>query len=51
MSTRHTVSITSNVYTRLRNHGRFGESFNDLVNRLVDEIEEKDAAQRGDRSK
>ena len=34
MSKRHTVSITSSVYTRLRNHGRFGESFNDLVNRL-----------------
>ncbi|HEY7111098.1 MAG TPA: hypothetical protein VH415_16850 [Nitrososphaeraceae archaeon] len=40
MSKRHTVSITSNVYTRLRNHGHFGESFNDLVSRLVDEIEE-----------
>jgi hypothetical protein len=38
---RHNVSITGKVYTRLKSHGIFGESFNDLLNRLVDEIEEK----------
>ena len=40
MFKRHTVSLTSNVYTRLKNHGQFGESFNDLINRLVSEIEQ-----------
>ena len=40
MFKRHTVSLTSNVYARLKNHGQFGESFNDLINRLVSEIEQ-----------
>jgi predicted CopG family antitoxin len=33
---RYTISLSGKVYTRLRNCGKFGESFNDLISRLLD---------------
>ena len=35
MSKRHTVSIRDNVYTELLGCGKFGESFSDVINRLL----------------
>jgi len=35
MSRRHTVSIRDNVYTELLEYGKFGESFSDVINRLM----------------
>jgi predicted CopG family antitoxin len=35
MSKRHTVSIRDNVYTELLEYGKFGESFSDVINRLL----------------
>ena len=35
MSRRHTVSIRDNVYTELLRYGKFGESFSDVINRLL----------------
>lgn len=35
MTTRHTISINCNAYTRLKNLGKFGESFTDVVERLL----------------
>jgi predicted CopG family antitoxin len=39
MHKRISVGLRQDVYTRLRNKGRFGETFSDLVSRLIDEIE------------
>ena len=39
MYKRVTVGLRQDVYTRLRSKGRFGETFSDLVSRLIDEIE------------
>jgi predicted CopG family antitoxin len=41
MSKRHSISIQSNIYTRLIQHGQFGESFSDLLNRLLNDVEGK----------
>lgn len=35
MHKRITVGLREDVYTRLKEEGRFGESFSDLVNRLL----------------
>ncbi|MGH9924996.1 MAG: antitoxin VapB family protein [Nitrososphaeraceae archaeon] len=35
MSKRHTVSIRDKVYVELLEHGKFGESFSDVINRLL----------------
>jgi predicted CopG family antitoxin len=39
MYKRVTVGLRQDVYTRLRNKGKFGETFSDLVSRLIDEID------------
>lgn len=36
MQKRHTVSIKHDLYTDLHTYGRFGESFNDLLARILD---------------
>ena len=36
MHKRHTVSIRHDLYTQLQNHGKFGESFSDLLSRILD---------------
>jgi predicted CopG family antitoxin len=36
MFKRHTVSIRHEVYAQLQNHGKFGESFSDLLSRILD---------------
>ena len=41
---RTTVSLDTHVYKRLRVRGHFGESFSELVTRLLDEL---DNANRG----
>ena len=37
---RCTILLEQSVYNRLRQMGRFGESFSDVVSRLMDESEE-----------
>jgi predicted CopG family antitoxin len=37
---RCTVLLREGVYRRLRTKGQFGESFSDLVARLLDELEQ-----------
>jgi hypothetical protein len=39
MSKRHSISIDINVYDRLRNIGRFGETHTDVISRLLDHLE------------
>lgn len=39
MSSRHTISLDEGVYTYLKSKGKFGESFNSLVNRLIQTAE------------
>lgn len=38
---RCTVLLREDVYQRLRNKGLFGESFSDLINRLLTETDKK----------
>jgi predicted CopG family antitoxin len=40
MSKRNTVGLRQEVYSRLKNKGKFGESFSELISRLLDESEE-----------
>jgi predicted CopG family antitoxin len=42
MSKRHTISINDDEYTRLKQYGRFGESYGELISRLVNIIETSD---------
>ncbi|MGA7900648.1 MAG: hypothetical protein WCA39_17510 [Nitrososphaeraceae archaeon] len=35
MKKRHTVSIRYELYEQLQNHGRFGETFSDLLYRIL----------------
>ena len=39
MYKRISVGLRQDVYTILRNKGKFGETFSDLVSRLIDEID------------
>ena len=36
-----TLKIEDSTHARLKEHGRFGESFDDLLNRLLDILEAK----------
>jgi predicted CopG family antitoxin len=40
MSKRISVGLRDDVYSRLRDKGRFGESFSELVARLLNNLEE-----------
>jgi predicted CopG family antitoxin len=39
MSNRHTISIRQIVYTKLLEYGKFGESFSDLLSRILKSYE------------
>ena len=36
MNDRHTITINENAFLKLRNIGRFGESYSDVILRLID---------------
>ena len=48
---KNTVLLTKDVYLRLREKGKFGETFSDIVERLLNQIDylerPRDTAQRG----
>jgi predicted CopG family antitoxin len=33
------VTLNYKIYERLKNHGKFGDSFNDIILRLIEEVE------------
>ena len=39
MYKRITVGLSNHIYNRLKDKGKFGESFSDLINRLLTEID------------
>jgi predicted CopG family antitoxin len=39
MYRRITVGLRQDIYTKLRDKGRFGESFSEVVGRLLDELD------------
>jgi predicted CopG family antitoxin len=39
MNARNTITIRNQVYSRLKQHGRFGESFSSLIERMLDQLE------------
>lgn len=39
---RKQVNLRKETYERLRNYGKAGESFSDLIERILDEIERND---------
>jgi predicted CopG family antitoxin len=41
MQRRITVGLRNDVYTRLRDKGKFGESFSELILRLIQESERR----------
>lgn len=42
MSNKHTIALSAESYNRLRNCGRFGETYDDIVNRLIQQNEKVD---------
>lgn len=40
MYKRYPISVRAKVYTRIRDVGKFGESFNDVLERILDSIPE-----------
>jgi predicted CopG family antitoxin len=36
MKSRHTITVNHDIYLRLKRAGFFGESYNELISRLVD---------------
>jgi predicted CopG family antitoxin len=42
MYRRITVGLREDVYVRLKDKGRFGESFSELVGRLLNDLEEEE---------
>jgi predicted CopG family antitoxin len=36
---RHSLTINHSTYLRLKERGLFGESFSDLISRIIDELE------------
>jgi predicted CopG family antitoxin len=46
MYKRITVGLRQDIYTKLRNKGKFGESFSELIGRLLDEIDNIDGDER-----
>ena len=44
-----TVLLTKEVYQRLREKGKFGETFSDIVERLLNQIEYFENNQKGEK--
>ena len=44
-----TVLLTKDVYQRLREKGKFGETFSDIVERLLNQIEYFENNQKGEK--
>ena len=36
MNTRHTITLNDEAYLKMKNMGKFGESYSELVTRLAD---------------
>ena len=36
----HTITITHSTFEKLRNQGRFGESYSELISRVLDQLTE-----------
>jgi predicted CopG family antitoxin len=49
MYRRITVGLRQEVYTKLRDRGRFGESFSDVVSRIIEEANKNEAHEGEDR--
>jgi predicted CopG family antitoxin len=39
LNIRHTITIRNDVYLRLKDSGKFGESFSDVISRLLVVVE------------
>jgi predicted CopG family antitoxin len=51
MNKRVNVGLRFDVYTRLKDQGRFGESFSDLVSRIIDVANKNTLFEAGERLK
>jgi hypothetical protein len=40
---RHSLTINHSTFLRLKEKGIFGESFSDLISRIIDEVENKNS--------
>ena len=41
-SVRHSLTLNHKTFLRLKQEGIFGESFSELISRIIDELENKD---------
>ena len=39
MNERHTITLSGDAYLKLKSRGEFGESYSDLISRLIDELD------------
>lgn len=46
-SVRHSLTINHTTFLRLKKKGYFGESFSELISRIIDELENKNTKQEG----
>jgi hypothetical protein len=46
-SVRHSLTINHTTFLRLKKKGFFGESFSELISRIIDELENSNAKQGG----
>lgn len=44
MSKRHTITVNNEVFQKLKQKGTFGESYNKLISRLIDCINDLEGA-------
>jgi predicted CopG family antitoxin len=44
-SVRHSLTINDTTFQRLKEKGSFGESFSDLIARILDELETRNSEQ------
>ena len=46
-SVRHSLTINHATFVRLKKKGFFGESFSELISRIIDELENSNPKQKG----
>jgi hypothetical protein len=46
-SVRHSLTINHTTFLRLKKKGFFGESFSELISRIIDELDNNNSKQEG----
>ena len=46
-SARHTITVNHSTFDKLKNQGRFGESYSELISRVIDAAEATTENEKG----